>query len=530
MEKRRAVEFDARNIDAVFNELDGCHLPGAAVGVAIDGRPVYRKGFGLANMELPTVLSPAIRMRLGSVTKQFTCLACLLLCEDGRADVDDPLGRYLPGLHERARAVTLRQLMAHTSGLYDACDIRLQFGANGGPVVTSQELTEFYRDTQGAAAPDTTWVYNNGGYVLLSAVIERLSGATLEDVLRARVFEPVGMNDTLVRRFDSDFVPNSAAPHMGDSASGYRKPDYGLDWSGAGAMVSTVDDMLRWLEHMDDPNVGTAATWALMKTPQTLSHGISTGYGLGLSIGRYRGLETLQHTGGWMGANAIMLKLPAARLDLIVMVNRHDLVGITLAHKILDACLPQLDPVPEPAPHFVSGVFRSRLTGRVIRLFGREGQQFASIDGMEMPVARGADDVLRPVGVHGFLKLEIALQGDPASPAFVKLSDFGNADQLIAVPSRTSAAADLAGTYCCRAAGIDTTIQLVGDELLLTAMSRFGTAHYRLEPLAVGVWRARPEVGAMRADATVSFEDDFSGFRFSTHTTRSLPFARRARA
>jgi hypothetical protein len=230
-----------------------------------------------------------------------------------------------------------------------------------------------------------------------------------------------------------------------------------------------------------------------------------------------------------MGANAIMIKVPEARLDVIVMVNRHDVLGITLAHKMLDTCLPQLDPVTQPAPHFVSRVFRSRVTGRVVRLFGRDGRQFAAIDGMEMPVARAADGVLRPVGVHGFLALEIALSGDAAAPELVTLRDFGSADQLTAASSGTSAAAELAGTYVCSAARIDAALDLVGDELRLNATSRFGTARYRLEPLAAGVWQARPEVG-MRSDAIVSFGDDFPGFRLSTPTTRSLPFVRRARA
>src|SRR5262249_41375787 len=95
---RRHINFDARKIDAIFADLDQCRLPGAAVGIAIDGVPVYRKGFGLASMELPITLSTSTRMRIGSTSKQFTCLALMLLCEAGKADIDDSIGDYLPEL------------------------------------------------------------------------------------------------------------------------------------------------------------------------------------------------------------------------------------------------------------------------------------------------------------------------------------------------------------------------------------------------------------------------------------------------
>src|SRR5262249_19681191 len=129
-----SVSFQEEKIDAIFAEIDQCRLPGAAVGIAIGGRPVYRKGFGLASMELPVVLTPTIRMRIHFTTKHFTCLAYLLSCEDGKAGIDDPIGKFLPELHPVSRGVTMRQLMGHTGGLRDAHDINWQFSGIGRPV------------------------------------------------------------------------------------------------------------------------------------------------------------------------------------------------------------------------------------------------------------------------------------------------------------------------------------------------------------------------------------------------------------
>src|SRR5882724_8017056 len=124
---RTVVAFDEAKVDAIFREIDQCHLPGAAVGVALNGRPIYRKGFGLASMELPITLSPSIRMRIYSVTKHFTCLAYMLLCEDGEAGIDDPIGRYFPEFHPAAHQVTMRQVMGNISGLRDAFGLSFQF-------------------------------------------------------------------------------------------------------------------------------------------------------------------------------------------------------------------------------------------------------------------------------------------------------------------------------------------------------------------------------------------------------------------
>ena len=211
------VELNEQKIDAIFADIDQCHLPGAAIGIAVNGRPVYRKGFGLASMDLPLVLTPGIRLRIGSTSKHFTCCAYLLLCEEGRAGMDDPVGKYLPELHPVTQKVTMRQLMASTSGLRDVDDIFLQFndsyGWDGGAArsVRSADLLALYRSIDDVnAAPGTAWIYNNGGWLILSTVVERITGQSLEQVLWERIFEPVGMHNTLLRRVDTDFLPNTA--------------------------------------------------------------------------------------------------------------------------------------------------------------------------------------------------------------------------------------------------------------------------------------------------------------------------------
>jgi CubicO group peptidase (beta-lactamase class C family) len=145
-EQSLAVEFDERKIDAIFAEVNQCHLPGAAAGIAIGGKSGYREGFGLANMELPVVLSPSTQMRIHSTTKHSTCLAYMLLCEEGRARIDDRLEKNLPELNRVTRKVTVRQLMGNVNGLRDLYELVWQFSGNFSSASSPDPLS-FYRDS-----------------------------------------------------------------------------------------------------------------------------------------------------------------------------------------------------------------------------------------------------------------------------------------------------------------------------------------------------------------------------------------------
>lgn len=532
-----AVECRESEIDAIFADLDSGHLPGAAVGIAVGGRLVYRKGFGLANMELPVALSPTTRMRIGSTTKHFTCLAYLLLCEEGRARLDDPIGALLPDLHPVTHAATVRQLMSNTSGLRDARDIAWQFSSTGSVCV--EDVLSLYRTIDDVNAPPASaYIYNNGAFLLLSAAIERITGRPLEEVLREKIFEPVGMYDTLLRRVDTDFVSNSAALHMthpgydrglniAQPPGGFQKDSLGT-LAGEAGIVSTVDDMLRWLAHMEHPIVGGAASWKAMKTPQTLTNGASTGYGFGLVLSSYRGAEMLSHAGGVMGGNSQMLKIPAAGVDIAIMVNRADVSGLLLANRILDACLPGLERVgPLAVVEPATGVFRSPSSGRVIELFGREGQQMASLDGLDMPFEPDRRGVFWPAGVfQGYTRQGITLMGDPTRPSSLHLSDFGCEDMFISLVPATGIHADeILGRYRSSSTGTEAVISGGAQSAQLTTLGRFGEAHFTLQCLGEHTWRAR-SVGAMPWGGILGFSDESAVFRFTTFRTRALCFKR----
>jgi hypothetical protein len=417
--------------------------------------------------------------------------------------------------------------MTHVGGLRDAHDISYQFSGTGQPV-SGGDLLALYRSVDDVnTPPGTAWNYNNGGYLILTTVIERITGRTFDDVLRERIFAPIGMHDTTLHRWDTDFLPNSAALHMSRADGGFEKSGLGTELTGEGGIVSTVDDMLRWLAHMDAVRVGTPATWQRMKAPRMLTNGTSTGYGLGLTIDRYRGVDTLSHSGSLMGCNSHMVKVPAARLDVVVLVNRHDVASVLLANRILDECVAGLEPVRRRAcvPP-VSGVFRSSTTERVIELYAKGDEQIATIDGFDYPIEPDDDGTLRPVSWLGFFKYTLALTGDRSRPTAIRFSDFGTIDELEAVaPAHHNSVSPIAGRYRSDATDTEAAISLAHDEPRLVFRGRFGSAHHRLRCLTEGVWRAK-STSMMPWGGILSFHRDGSAFSFSSMRTKALRFRR----
>jgi D-aminopeptidase len=535
----RRIEFDEGKIDALFSRYNQCHAPGVAVGISIGGVPVYRKGFGLASMNLPVTLSPSTRMRVGSISKQFTALAFLLLCEQGRAGIDDPLGKHLPELSPITHKVTMRQLMNHTSGLRDAFDLVQQFSGVDGPSVGAEDFLSMYRWVNDVnAPPGTSCLYNNGAYVILSAVIERVTHQRLEDVLQDCVFAPIGMHDTRLRRWDYSFMSNSADPHLLHPQGGWQGTGSlgGRDMAGAAMVSSTIDDMLRWMAHMDAPTVGSRSNWEAMKAAPRLLNGTTGSYGLGLYSLAHRGVETIGHGGMVYGINARMCKVPAASLDIVVIANRSDVSAFQLTEEIIETCMPGLVPANMVKPvMFTSGLFISAQSGRVLRLYPSrlafqpgDVLQIGEIDGHPLPFAADENGVFRSAPPALISRITLTRQGDPLHPEAVELDDYGHREMFFPAKSKAGGRKQtISGRYRSEALGIELTILAGTDGLLMTAHGQFGIARHRLEHLADGICRttavnpfALPTFGVVRLD------DNEESLVFSNFLTRNLHFER----
>lgn len=299
-------------------------VPGAALLVLRDGEALVRRGVGLADVEAGTPVTPATNFRLASLSKQFTAAAVLLLAEDGRLRLDDPVRRWLPALPENADGVTLHHLLSHTSGLYDYEDIMA--ADFEGQVHDADVLRLLATGThEPYFAPGTAYRYSNTGYALLALVVEAASGTAYPDFLRERIFAPLGMANTLAHVSGVNEVPHRAYGHSADG-DGWRRTDQSTTSAvlGDGGIYSSIDDLAKWDAALYDDRLLSDASRALAFSPQTTT---STGedavaaYGYGW---RLDGSGLMWHSGETIGFRNVILRWPARRLTVVLLSNRND--------------------------------------------------------------------------------------------------------------------------------------------------------------------------------------------------------------
>ncbi|MFT9096394.1 MAG: serine hydrolase domain-containing protein [Gluconobacter cerinus] len=512
---KQNVKIDPAALDKLFEPFDRTDAPGFAVGVALGGRPVYRRGVGMASVELPVALSPTIRMRIGSTTKHFCVLAAMLLAEEGKLSIDDSPRRYIQELPEWAEPVTIRQLMSHTSGMRDCLDLILHAAGPGRSAGPDTQLKMLSRLDSVNFLPGKSWSYNNGGYVLLTEIIERVSGKEFGAFLRERILDPIGMYDTLVRPLDSELLANSATLHVSRPDGGWERGDFGTPIKGEGGIASTVDDMLLWLRHMSNPIVGTPATWEAMRTPV-----VTSGYGLGLTMDSYRGLRTVHHAGAVVGGSSQMIKVIDHELDIIIMTNGISSIHLyELVDRIIDTCIPDL-PAPEwrvPEAPVVTGTFYSRDTARVLKLEERDGIQAIDLGGLTLPARLHPDDTLSVALLSDDFRVRIL------SDEAIEVHENGETDRLdrVVVPVGANLD-DYLGEYANSAAQM--RAQLTREEdggFRLLLQGELGECGYVVTPIGPNLWQAH-ETSRLPLVLTLEFQKD--GFLMTTGRTNRLRF------
>ncbi len=538
-------------LDALFRPSCRSDAPGLVVGVAQHGRTVYRRGFGLASVEHGVANTPSTRMRIGSTSKQFTCLAALLLAEEGRLDVDASVRAYLPELPVVGPEPTLRQLMTHTSGY--RCYLDLGFISDGmaiKPPGVAWRVQRRQREVNFAAG--TNMVYCNSGYQLLSRVIEQVGGLPFEQFLQRRIFEPLGMNDTCSVPSDFELHAGMATLHVPLPAArggGWRRGIFPTEeLRGEGAMISTVDDMLRWLAHLRAPHkrVGNAASWQQMLTPTTLDNGLVNPYALGLMRHGYRGVEVIHHPGNVIGGASQMLTVPSQSLDIIIIGNGASASPRELALRIVDTMVG--DKLPARADvHAIAARF-APLLGR--HYLGRDsglvfGFSEAGDGTLGLCLMNGPPVALRDEGSQlrqafeemaaGPFVLQTAqLRTSDAAPRQLDLVEAGRNERFDLLPETppplADAAAPLLGRYCSADLDAEARVGFDGAQLQLHIRGGHGGNRYGLLALSAEVFGCTELDTPLPRSAVLTVArnaDRVTGFRLDTPRTRRLAFARR---
>ena len=327
-------------------EMERQKIPGVSLAVVRDGKPMLVKGYGFANLEHQVPVKPETIFQSGSVGKQFTATAIMLLVEEGKIGLDEKISKYLGEVPEGWKNITIRHLLSHTGGMTDYprdFDFRKDY--------SEDDLLKRSKEVPVAFAPGEKWAYSNLGYVTLGIIINKVSGKFYGDFLQERVFKPLGMTTARIIS-EADIVPNRAAGYRLDKGElknqGWVSPS--LNTTADGALYLTVHDMMKWDEALRSGKILKKASLEEMWSPVKLNSGLTHPYGFGWAVRSVNGHRRVEHGGAWQGFKAHIARYLDDNLTVIVFANLSQANQERLANGVAQIIVPDLKPKPIADP------------------------------------------------------------------------------------------------------------------------------------------------------------------------------------
>jgi len=313
-------------VDEVFSDFQKPGSPGCALGVFRNGQVIYAKGYGLASVELNAPISPRTVFDIGSTSKQFTAASTLLLEQQGKLSLSDDIRKYIPELpdysKESGRAITILNLLNHTSGLRDYIALLQMAGVNIDSVTTDEDaLALVVRQKRLNFTPGSQWSYSNTNFFLLSVIVKRVGGASLKEFASHNIFQPLHMTHTTFRDDHTMLIPNRALAYDPAGKGGYKLDVSYYEQLGDGAVHTSVEDLAKWDENFYSGQVGGKALVAELQQQGKLNNGKILDYAKGLFIQDHRGLRTVRHGGAWGGYRAELLRFPDQHFSVACLCN-----------------------------------------------------------------------------------------------------------------------------------------------------------------------------------------------------------------
>jgi CubicO group peptidase (beta-lactamase class C family) len=368
----------AARVDKIFARFDR-NAPGCAVGLAKDSHTLLTQGYGSANLEYRIPLTDSSVMESGSVAKQFTAAALVLLEQDGKLSIDDDIRKYLPEVPNFGAPITIRNILTHTSGLRDQWGLLGIEGRGPGSQVHSPATTLDLVVHQKMLnfPPGSEYLYSNTGYALAGIIAQRVSGKSLNDFLQERLFQPLGMTHTQLRDDFTRVVPNRATAYAPVNG-GWRQDMPFTNMIGNGGVLSTMADLMIWNENLDHPRIGGPRFTDAMQTRMRLTNGKTITYALGLEVVDYDGVHEVGHSGSTAGYRTFLARYPDQHVSVAVWCSNASANPTQLAHQMADLVLtkPQRAAQAGAPLQLVSaqwaGLYVNPRTDQMLRVSGRD--------------------------------------------------------------------------------------------------------------------------------------------------------------
>jgi CubicO group peptidase (beta-lactamase class C family) len=466
---KQAAPDLAPQVDKVFEKWASTTTPGCAVGVSVGGRTVVSKAYGMADLEHDVRNTPETIFEAGSVSKQFTAAAVLLLARDGKLLLDDPVRKYIPELPDYGQPLTIRHMLTHTSGLRDWGSVA---GIGGWPrtsrVYTHAHVLEIVsRQRALNFTPGERYSYSNTGYNLAAILVSRVSGMSFAEFTRQRIFEPSGMTKTSWRDDYGRIVKGRALSYVPDGSS-FRTVMPFENVHGNGGLLTTVGDLLKWNEHLSNPSAADATMVAEQERPGRFNDGRAHGYALGLAVGDYKGVREIAHSGSTAGYQANLARYPDAKLSVAVLCNAANAGAGGSSEAVADLYLgSRLKPTAAKATYTLTaadldgvvGAYRDTRTGRITTI---------ERDGGAVRIGRGP--ALVPVSARRFVTDDGDAFEVNGSGAATTTDIYGTVDRFVRVTPATptvAALGEFVGVYTSDEAEVTLTAAIDGTTLVL---------------------------------------------------------------
>lgn len=344
------TEIEAK-VDKLFEPWSKPDIPGAAVAIVQDGRPLLAKGYGCADLEHNTPITPKTPFNAASLAKQFTAFAVLKLETQGKLSLDENVRTYLPEFPDFGQRITVRHLLYHTSGLRDWGGLMLMSGNRMDDVFTSHAILKIILKQQELNfEPGKEFAYCNAGYNVLAEIVSRACGLSFKQWTQTNIFIPSGMERTTYRDDIRELIPGSAQSYIRSGKGSFLRALDNEAAPGPGSLFISIEDMAIWMSTFQTEPVGTPDIWAKMFENGKLSDGRDLPYAAGLIVGNYEGLPIVHHSGRWAGYRSEMVYFPKQNFGVAVLTNNSSIDPTQLSRRIAKIGLEGQFPSTQPKP------------------------------------------------------------------------------------------------------------------------------------------------------------------------------------
>jgi CubicO group peptidase (beta-lactamase class C family) len=524
----------SKKVDEIFAKWDRTDSPGCALSVMQGGKILYKRAYGMANLDYDVILTTDTPFHVASISKQFTAAAIVLLEQDGKLSFDDEVRKYIPELPDFGAKITIRNLLHHTSGLRDQWDLLELAGWRYSlDLITNEDvMSVVVRQKALNFPPGSEYSYSNTGFTLLGEIVKRVSGKSLREFTTERIFVPLGMTKTHFRDDHAEVIKHQAYGYSHDKGR-WELSVTNFDTVGATSLFTTVEDLALWDENFYTQKVGGPKFTETMLTHDPLTNGEKNSYAFGLVAEKYRGLDAVDHSGADAGYRSDILRFPAQHFSVACLCNAGDSGPSNLTQKVTDVLLAAELKEPEAAAKakaaFITpqqdqlsakaGFYFEEKSRLLRKLVVKDGALGWDVGDEVIPLHAMTNDKFQigeypaemdfSAGKGGLLSMQMGTPGE-------KMRQF---EQLAAFTLPDKQRAEYVGNY--RSAEIDPVYRIVEENGKLV-LKRLKHDPVALTAVAPDLFQA--EIGAIQFQRDA--KKNLVGMKISTGRIRDLDFAK----